>query len=365
MKHDGKTLDTRRFFVGGLIGFVLILSQAYAFAQQWRELRLRPVEWQGSFSPSHLVVPVQPIKPTPARKVVPPTYGVSTSPTPSVSDSCQFILDASQHIKQGYTLWVTASVRPTSSTVTCEAPKGLLYTHLGTGKSVPLYPQSPSVWQGALPVHIVAPIGYASLVLHTQANTSTGKTLASAKIEITSGGYTKQNIGLTKGMSQLSLSDQEATLIHSKRATSSATRHFKQLPPWQRPVKECISGAFGDLRYHNGKFSGSFHRGMDHLSGMGVPILAPAEGTVKLAQTLGFHGGTVLLDHGQGITTIYIHQSAILVKEGMHVSAGTPIGKVGDTGFATGPHLHWGVFVHGEPVNPIQWITPKSSLCGV
>jgi hypothetical protein len=275
-------------------------------------------------------------------------------------------LDAPKEVKQGYTLWVNATLVPSEASggyERCKPTQDKVYVRLGTQASYPLYQRSKTLWQGAVPVHIVATVGRTPLVLDTHAKPSQGNRLASAMIQVTSGGYAIQNIGLTKGMSKLSLSDTETNLIQSHRRSASEERYFGSLPPWKAPVRECISGVFGDLRYHNGKFSGSFHRGMDHLSGMGVPIIAPSDGVVKLARKLPYHGGTVLLDHGHGITSIYIHQSAILVQEGTRITAGTPLGKVGDSGFATGPHLHWGVFVHGEPVNPIQWITPKSSVC--
>jgi lysostaphin len=69
------------------------------------------------------------------------------------------------------------------------------------------------------------------------------------------------------------------------------------------------------------------------------------------------HGGTVGLDHGQGVSSIYIHMSKLNVKPGEIVKKGDVIGYVGSTGFATGPHLHWGMYMSGLPINPNQWIT--------
>jgi murein DD-endopeptidase MepM/ murein hydrolase activator NlpD len=78
------------------------------------------------------------------------------------------------------------------------------------------------------------------------------------------------------------------------------------------------------------------------------------------------HGGTVGLDHGQGVTSSYIHLSKTAVKEGQVVKQGEVIGYVGSTGFSTAPHLHWGLYVHGSPVNPKQWNPAKTWLtpCG-
>jgi murein DD-endopeptidase MepM/ murein hydrolase activator NlpD len=68
------------------------------------------------------------------------------------------------------------------------------------------------------------------------------------------------------------------------------------------------------------------------------------------------HGGTVGIDHGQGVVSVYIHLSKVAVHDGQHVNAGDVVGYVGHTGFATGPHLHWGLYVNGLPVNSNQWI---------
>ncbi|MBX2860590.1 MAG: M23 family metallopeptidase [Vampirovibrio sp.] len=126
--------------------------------------------------------------------------------------------------------------------------------------------------------------------------------------------------------------------------------------PFQLPVPDCMNSRFGNLRLHNGKFTGNYHKGVDQRSPQGRPIKAAASGTVKLVKKFRLHGGTVGLDHGQGVSSIYIHMSKFAVKPGDVVQKGQVIGYVGSTGFATGPHLHWGVYVNGMPVNPRQWV---------
>jgi murein DD-endopeptidase MepM/ murein hydrolase activator NlpD len=123
-----------------------------------------------------------------------------------------------------------------------------------------------------------------------------------------------------------------------------------------------MNSPFGVKRYYNGKFSGNYHKGIDQRSPQGRPIKAIADGQVILASSFHLHGGTVGLDHGQGITSIYIHQSKLLVKPGQLVKQGDVIGHVGSTGFASGPHLHWGLYIHGTPVDPTNWL--KVSACG-
>lgn len=127
-----------------------------------------------------------------------------------------------------------------------------------------------------------------------------------------------------------------------------------------RPNGGEVTSGYGIRRYYNGVFAQDYyHRGIDYAGGYGSAIVAPAPGRVVLVgrESQGFkvHGNCVGLDHGQGVETIYIHMSRIDVKEGDFIKAGQRIGAIGDTGAATGPHLHWGVFVHSLAVDPTQW----------
>jgi murein DD-endopeptidase MepM/ murein hydrolase activator NlpD len=87
--------------------------------------------------------------------------------------------------------------------------------------------------------------------------------------------------------------------------------------------------------------------------------VAPAAGRIALvgreAEGFEIHGDTVGIDHGQGVTSIYLHLSRIDVQEGDMVQAGQVIGAVGSTGASTGPHLHWGLYVHGQSIDPVPW----------
>jgi murein DD-endopeptidase MepM/ murein hydrolase activator NlpD len=127
-----------------------------------------------------------------------------------------------------------------------------------------------------------------------------------------------------------------------------------------RPNQGPITSAFGIRRYYNGVFAKDYyHRGVDYAGAVGSPVVAPATGRVALvglvSQGFKLHGNTVGLDHGQGVTTIYLHLSRILVKEGDLVKPGQVIGSVGATGGVTGAHLHWGVYVNGQSVDPAPW----------
>jgi murein DD-endopeptidase MepM/ murein hydrolase activator NlpD len=127
-----------------------------------------------------------------------------------------------------------------------------------------------------------------------------------------------------------------------------------------RPSQGTVSTVFGVRRYYNGEFANDYyHRGVDYAAGTGSPVFAPAAGYVRLVGTVaqGFqlHGNTVGIDHGQGVVSIFIHLSRINVKEGDFVQPGQVIGAVGSTGVATGPHLHWGLYVNNEAIDPVPW----------
>jgi murein DD-endopeptidase MepM/ murein hydrolase activator NlpD len=95
---------------------------------------------------------------------------------------------------------------------------------------------------------------------------------------------------------------------------------------------------------------------MDFAVPKGTPVKAPANGVVTIVDDFFFNGKTIFLDHGQGLITMYCHLSAADVEVGQVVERGQAIGKVGSTGRATGPHLHWNVSLNGERVDPAIFI---------
>ncbi|PZT86976.1 MAG: hypothetical protein DI637_09935, partial [Citromicrobium sp.] len=107
------------------------------------------------------------------------------------------------------------------------------------------------------------------------------------------------------------------------------------------PVTGRISGRFGRQRIYRGE-PGSYHSGLDIAPGNGVPFVAPADGVVVLARTgFSLEGGIVIVDHGAGLNSAFIHLSRLAVAQGDTVRQGQRLGNVGSSGRATGPHLHW------------------------
>ena len=129
---------------------------------------------------------------------------------------------------------------------------------------------------------------------------------------------------------------------------------------FMRPNKGEITTIYGVRRYYNGVFAEDYyHRGVDYAGDYGSPVIAPAAGRVALVgyekQGYKVHGNIVGLDHGQGVEGIFIHLNSIQVKSGDLVKAGQVIGTLGVTGAATGPHLHWSLYVNGQAVDPVPW----------
>ena len=130
----------------------------------------------------------------------------------------------------------------------------------------------------------------------------------------------------------------EAEDVFLARVSDTSGGDFLSGFDWPAPGR--LSGVFGSQRINNG-IPGAQHYGVDMAAPAGTPILAPADGVITLSADHYLSGGITLIDHGQGVSTAYLHQSQRLVKAGDMVRRGQRIGLIGATGRATGPHLHW------------------------
>jgi len=132
--------------------------------------------------------------------------------------------------------------------------------------------------------------------------------------------------------------------------------------PFCKPAAGRISSEFGLRRRYNEHAISSHHKGLDIANRKGTPVQAANGGRVAIAAAWPSHGKTVVINHGHGITTVYIHMDEILVKNGEWVKRGHLIGRIGSSGIATGPHLHFGISVNNVRVDPDQWIRNKVRL---
>lgn len=149
----------------------------------------------------------------------------------------------------------------------------------------------------------------------------------------------------------------EQARVSAARTRDDARTGFAQVFIW--PVKGRISGRFGNQRVYNGTPK-SAHSGMDIAVPTGTPVQAPADGVITFADPgLYITGGTVILDHGHGISSNFLHLSRIDAKVGDNIKQGDVIAAVGATGRATGPHLHWGMSWFDVRIDPLLVLERK------
>jgi murein DD-endopeptidase MepM/ murein hydrolase activator NlpD len=143
---------------------------------------------------------------------------------------------------------------------------------------------------------------------------------------------------VTPPPAQLARIQKEAASIYLARLTDSDGSDFLSGLDW--PAQGVLSGVFGSRRIDNG-VPMTPHFGVDIAAPAGTPIRAPADGMVRISDDYFLDGGFLLIDHGQGVSTAYLHQSQRLAAAGEAVRRGQVIGRIGQSGRATGPHLHW------------------------
>jgi len=137
----------------------------------------------------------------------------------------------------------------------------------------------------------------------------------------------------------------------------TSTRDWMRLAaaPTLWPVMGRVTGSFGE-RIDPFSGEGAFHRGVDISSDYGSRIIAPADGVVRFSDFMNGYGRTVLIDHGNGISTLYGHLSGFAVTPGQLIRRGDAVGYVGQSGRSTGPHLHYEVRIFNTPVNPNKYL---------
>ncbi|WP_024678703.1 peptidoglycan DD-metalloendopeptidase family protein [Pseudomonas syringae] len=238
-------------------------------------------------------------------------------------------------------------------------PGGVAVIDLGTGAQAPT-----ATYQGK-PVLVVKEQGTRWLAIvgipltvkpGTQQVTSGGRTL---NFTVGSKKYPEQHITL-KNKRQVNPNPEDNKRIEGELAEQiRAYRSFSPGTPsnliLDKPVNGPLSSKFGVRRFFNGEERNP-HSGLDFAVPAGTPIKSPAAGKVILTGNYFFNGNTVFVDHGQGFISMFCHLSKIDVKVGDEVPRGGVVGKVGATGRATGPHMHWNVSLNDARVDPAIFI---------
>jgi murein DD-endopeptidase MepM/ murein hydrolase activator NlpD len=122
-----------------------------------------------------------------------------------------------------------------------------------------------------------------------------------------------------------------------------------------RPVGGIVTMAYGTREFVNKKYSAR-HRGIDYRAKIGTIVRAPCSGKIVFVEHLKAFGGTMVIDHGQGVQSIFFHLSKFLAEVGTSVEKGQRVAKTGNSGISTGPHLHYGLSVNNVRVDPTLWI---------
>lgn len=181
-----------------------------------------------------------------------------------------------------------------------------------------------------------------------------GSTAAIKKISVGIKNYPEQRLTIKDKRKVEPNPDDLARIEREKETTDAIKRRFSATAPltdFNLPANGPLSSRFGLRRIFNG-LPRNPHAGLDVAVGTGTPVKAPADGIIANTGDYFFNGNTVFIDHGQGLITAYMHLSRIDVRAGQTVRQGEPIGAVGSTGRATGPHLHWAVILNNTPVDP-------------
>lgn len=168
-------------------------------------------------------------------------------------------------------------------------------------------------------------------------------------------GVQQEKAQLERALKELEQASRELESIISRLQAGSTTPLGTGIYTWPAPGYSRITSEYG-MRYHPILKQRKLHTGVDIGAPSGANIVAADAGTVIYSGWMNGYGQVVVIDHGQGISTLYAHQSTILAGKGTSVTKGQIIGKVGSTGWSTGPHLHFEVRINGSPTNPMQYI---------
>jgi murein DD-endopeptidase MepM/ murein hydrolase activator NlpD len=236
----------------------------------------------------------------------------------------------------------------------CSATSGSVSTALLT-KPVPLFREPGSTaWRAILGVDLERARGPYAITLTFELPDGSALS-ATHTVQVTTRQFATRRLRVEPGFVNPPAEVEQRILAEAVRlrAVLSAATDRTPMGPLQPPLPARVNSNFGSRSIFNGQ-PRSPHAGVDFSGDVGTPILAPGAAIVALAEDLYFTGQTVILDHGQGLFSILAHLSEIVVAEGARVERGETVGTLGATGRVTGPHLHWGVRLHGARVDPLS-----------
>jgi len=193
---------------------------------------------------------------------------------------------------------------------------------------------------------------------HAQLRIGAGAQAMTKDFTVRTAHYRTQRLTVEPAKVDLSSADQERVAREHERIHAAVATFSNTVPGSLRlaaPIAGTRSSSFGLRRYFNGAARDP-HSGMDIAAPTGTPVHAAAAGTVVDTGDYFFNGNTVIIDHGEGLITMYCHLSKIDVQQGQRLEAGALIGAVGATGRVTGPHLHFGVALNRAFVDPALFL---------
>ena len=222
------------------------------------------------------------------------------------------------------------------------------------GRSWPLYRNGPAGWQTILGTNPTTAPGRQNITIDA---TSASGDRIELRMPVTVVRVSFPQRRITFDAARQALLTKE-NVERERRLVAAALRVLHDERLWEGtfafPVPGGVSSPYGVLSIYQGAVRG-FHSGADFPVPEGTPVSAANRGVVRLAEPLPLSGNAVMIDHGLGVVTSYLHLSAISVTAGQRVLKGDVVGAVGRTGLATGPHLHWGLRVNGMHVDPVPW----------
>jgi murein DD-endopeptidase MepM/ murein hydrolase activator NlpD len=228
------------------------------------------------------------------------------------------------------------------------------------GRKIEFFPgRGGQGWFALAGVDVEGAVGPSTLSIHVRTGSSTRD--LSREVEIHAAHYRTGALTVAPKFVEPAPEDMERikaeTELKAKVFAASAEE-----PLWtgsfDAPVTAAPTDSFGTRRMFNGKLA-SVHKGMDFRAATGTPVRAANGGVVVLARPLYFEGNCVVIDHGLGLYTLYLHLSRINVREGEQAATGTRLGLSGATGRVTGPHLHWAVRWEGVYLDPAKLLRMK------